>query len=375
MNAVFVYGTLRHLPLLESVLGHAVPDLRRIPAKLPDHRVCLVRGQAFPMIFNAPGDAAEGLLLHGLSAADVARLDFYEQVFGYTLHPVEVDSDTGPVEALIWTPPDNTYEPGDAFDLAQWADQWGRINCRAAQEVVSYHGQKLPEEVGRIYAMIHARASSWVYARDEAPTETPSGLGEEDVISHDTSRPYANYFAVEEQQLQFRKFGGGMSAEVQRASFVSTDAALVLPYDPKRDRVLLLEQFRMGPWARGDRSPWQLEPVAGRVDPGESPEDCARREALEEAGLDLQGLELIHRGYPSPGCSSEFFHVYLALADLPDHAQGTGGVDGEHEDIRSHVLSFDAAMEMLDRGQLRVMPLAMALLWLARNRDRLRAEA
>ncbi|MBR9649720.1 NUDIX domain-containing protein [Thalassovita aquimarina] len=375
MTAVFVYGTLRHLPLFETVLGHAAPTLRRSTAKLQGYRVRLVRGQAFPMIFPAPDEAAEGQLLQGLSESDIARLDYYEQVFGYALRPVEVETDSGMVEALFWWPPEETYDPGDAFDLSQWAGKWGRINCRAADEVMGYLGQKLPEEVGRIYGMIHARAASWIYARDETVSETPSGFGEADVVRHGTARPYANYFAIEEQQLQFRKFGGGMSAEVQRASFVATDAALVLPYDPQRDRVLLLEQFRMGPWARGDRSPWQLEPIAGRVDPGETPDDCARREALEEAGLELQSLELIHRGYPSPGCSSEFFHVFLALTDLPDHAQGTGGVDGEHEDIRSHIMSFEAVMALLDKGQLRVMPLAMALFWLARNRDRLRAGA
>ncbi|WP_323782825.1 gamma-glutamylcyclotransferase [Thalassovita sp.] len=375
MTDIFVYGTLRHMPLLETVLGRGADHLTLIRARLPGYRARLVEGQAFPLIFAAEGEAAEGLLLRGLNAADLERLDFYEKVFGYDRGPVRVEADTGPIEALIWWPPENEYRPGGDFDLDGWADRWGRINCRAADEVMGYRGQKGPQELGGIYGMIHARAASWVYARDETPVATPSGLTEDDVVGHALTRPYANYFAVEEQRLQFRKFDSGLSEEVLRATFVATDASLVLPYDPVRDTVLLLEQFRAGPWTRGDHSPWQIEPIAGRVDPGETPEDCAMREALEEAGLALKALIPIHRGYASPGCSSEFFHIYLGLADLNDHLAGTGGIAGEHEDIRSHILSFDATMEMLDQGRVRVTPMALALNWLARKRDGLRAEA
>lgn len=375
MTAVFVYGTLRHVPLLETVLGHGADGLGLGAARLPGWRVCTARGQAFPMIFAADDSAADGILVQGLGEDDLARLDFYERVFGYTLRNCTVDTAAGPVAAQFWYPPPNAYEPGDPFVLAQWAEKWGRINRRAAEEVMGYFGERSPGDLGPIYPMIHARAATWVHARDERTAPPPSGLDENDVLSDAPRRPYARFFAVEERSLRFRRFDGGMSDEVLRAAFVSTDAALVLPYDPVRDRVLLLEQFRMGPLARGDRSPWQLEPVAGRVDAGETPEDCARREAQEEAGLALRDLRLIHRGYPSPGCMSEYYHVYLGLADLPDRAAGLGGVDTEDEDIRSHVMSFEAAMALLDEGGIRVTPTALALNWLARNRDRLRADA
>ncbi|CUH68797.1 ADP-ribose pyrophosphatase [Thalassovita gelatinovora] len=375
MTDIFVYGTLRHLPLLETVLGRATDHLSVSRARLQGYRTCLAKGQAFPLIFAEDGQAAEGILLRGLSATDLDRLDYYEKVFGYNRGPVRVEGDGGPIEALIWWPPENEYKPGADFDLEQWADKWGRINCRAADEVMGYKGQKNPLELGRIYGMIHARAASWVLARDEMPVETPSGLTEDDVVAHGLTRPYANYFSVEEQRLQFRRFDGGLSEEVLRATFVATDAALVLPYDPVHDRVLLLEQFRAGPWTRGDHCPWQIEPIAGRVDAGESPEDCARREALEESGLVLKSLIPIHLGYASPGCSSEFYHIYLGLADLADHESDTGGMISEDEDIRSHILNFNAAMALLDQGRIRVTPMALALNWLARKRDGLRAEA
>ncbi|NEU33121.1 tellurium resistance protein, partial [bacterium LRH843] len=77
----------------------------------------------------------------------------------------------------------------------------------------------------------------------------------------------------------------------------------------------------------------------------------------------------------TPGCSNEYFHVYLGLADLPDGIEGTRGLASENENIRSYVFSFDRAMKMLTDGEIRVVPLQMALFWLANHRDRLRAGA
>ena len=62
---------------------------------------------------------------------------------------------------------------------------------------------------------------------------------------------FAGFFAVEEQGLRFRRFDGALSDPVNREAFVSGDAVTVLPYDPVRDRVLLIEQFRVGPHLRG----------------------------------------------------------------------------------------------------------------------------
>lgn len=375
MPALFFYGTLRHLPLLETVIGRSLDHLTLTKAALPDHQIYWAKGQAFPLILPEPGADAVGLLADGLDAEDVARLDYYERVFGYDLRWVDLLI-AGQVRSVqMFWPPETSYQPGPFFDLADWALSWGAINCRAAREVMGYRALKTPEQVGQIYGNLHARAASFVAAQAEAPILGPSGKSRSDVTTTNLRRPYANFFAMEERDLRFTRFDGAESPEIERAAFLGTDAALVLPYDPVRDRVLLVEQFRMGPFARGDHGPWQLEPIAGRVDPGETPADCARREAIEEAGLELTALEPVHQGYPSPGSVTEFYHVFLGLTDLPDGAAGIGGVAGEAEDIKGHLFSFDAAMAMLDRGEIRVTPLALCLLWLARNRDRLRASA
>jgi nudix-type nucleoside diphosphatase (YffH/AdpP family) len=375
MSDLFFFGTLRHLPLLETVIGHDLSGITLSEASFADHQIHWADGHAFPLLVASPGEAAVGLLARGLSAEDVARLDYYEQVFDFDLIWTEVTENGVSRRVQMFWPPKTGHTPGPLFQLEDWAPKWGDINTRAAVEVMRHRGHKTAAEVGAMYGMIHVRASAHVAAQAENPVLGPSGMQASDVLNFDISIPYANFFALEERALRFRQFDGSLSEEVERAIFLSGDAALVLPYDPVRDRVLLVEQVRMGPLARGDHGPWQLEPIAGRVDPGETPLDAAHREAREEAGLELSHLHVIHEGYPSPGTSSEFFYTYLGIADLPDEAARLGGVDGEHEDIKGHIYDFDTVMAMLDRGDIRVVPLALALHWLARNRETMRTGA
>ena len=139
-----------------------------------------------------------------------------------------------------------------------------------------------------------------------------------------------------------------------------------------RDLVLVVEQFRAGPLARGDVQCWQIEAVAGRVDPGETPPEAARREAVEEAGLDLRDLIEVARYYPSPGAVSEYLYSYVALVDLPDGVAGVFGMEEEAEDIRTHLIAFDRLMDLVVSGEIENAPLILTALWLQRERPRLR---
>lgn len=173
---------------------------------------------------------------------------------------------------------------------------------------------------------------------------------------------------MRDYKLRYRHFDGSMSAEVSRAAFVSGDASLVLPYDPNSDQILILEQFRMAPFARGDKNPWVYEPVAGMIDLGETPESCALREAKEEAGLNINRLIPISKSYPSPGGSTTFFHSFLGLCDLSNFVPTIGGLADENEDIRPHIMGADQAIEMALQGRFRALPLAMMVLWLQQYR-------
>ncbi|MEP1613456.1 MAG: NUDIX domain-containing protein [Roseobacter sp.] len=365
MKPLFLFGTLRFLPLLETVLG-TLDHLSMTHAELPGFLVRSVDEGPFPMIVSAPDGKTTGLLVQGLRQTDFDRLDFYEGAFGYIAQQVMLADGQ---EALVYFPQPDLWTPHGEWSFEEWRDQYGALSIHAAREAMSYHGVKPPAEVGAMFPMIRSRAWSRMNAMNSKHGAlTLSGT----VEITEQRRPYANYFTLEEYDLRHDRFDGSLSPEVSRAVFISSDAALVLPYDPHRDRVLLVEQVRLGPVARGDRAVWQLEPIAGRVDAGESAEQAARREAFEEAGLELEALEPVAEAYCSPGSSSEFYYIYVGLADLADEVAGLGGLEAEDEDIRSHLVSFDALMEMCANLEISNAPLILACYWLAHHRDRLR---
>jgi len=369
---VFLYGTLRDPAMLAAVLGRMPERGELRPARLPGHAVRRAADTGWPALVPEPGAAAEGLVL-GSTHEDRARLDYIEAGWGYRRQPVELRlSEGGPLRAECYFPPaplPPTYGP---WSLPEWQARFGALAPLAAREMLSFRGSEPPEQAARRWPQMLARAQSRVAAEaDPGPLRLRSGLARGDVGLRAARRPYARFFSVEEHDLDLPRLGGGRMAQDNRAVFVAVDAVTVLPYDPRRDRVLVVEQFRMGPWGRGDPHPWTLEPIAGRRDPGESLEATARREAREEAGVTLAGLEHVASYYPSPGAYSEFVTSYVGLADLPEQGSALHGLDAEAEDIRAHVLGFGALMAAVRSGEVRTAPLILCALWLAEHRQRL----
>lgn len=189
-----------------------------------------------------------------------------------------------------------------------------------------------------------------------------------DVIEREVC--FRGFYRLDRLRLRHRQFSGQMGPELSRELFVRHDAVCVLPYDPQRDEVVLIEQFRVGAMEKS-QNPWMLELVAGLIDKAEEPEEVARREAVEEADLTLTSLWPITAYYPSPGGSDEFVHLFVGRCT----AEGAGGVHGlaeEGEDIRVHVLSFADALAALREGRIINAAAIIALQWLALNRDEVR---
>jgi nudix-type nucleoside diphosphatase (YffH/AdpP family) len=125
-------------------------------------------------------------------------------------------------------------------------------------------------------------------------------------------------------------------------------AACVLPYDPERRTAVLVRQFR-APVQYAAGVPHTLEAIAGIVDEAD-PAETARREAREEAGLELGTLESAGRGWSMPGISTERMHLYLAIcAGRP--REESGGVD-EDEDITAVELPLSELARLADAGEL-----------------------
>lgn len=184
---------------------------------------------------------------------------------------------------------------------------------------------------------------------------------------------YDGFFKVRELKLRHRRFAGDMSPPLRREVVLRRAAVGVLLYDPQLDAVALVEQFRIGA-LDGAGSPWLLELVAGLIDDhSESPEDVARREALEEAGCTVEALEPVLNYYSSPGGSNEFFHLFCARCTLQD-AGGIHGLEEEGEDIRVHVFPVADAWRRMAAGEFCNAHTLIALQWLQLHRDRLRAQ-
>lgn len=186
----------------------------------------------------------------------------------------------------------------------------------------------------------------------------------------DKKTVYKGRFRMDRYRLRHRLYDGGWSRELVREVFERGCAAALLPYDPVRDEVVLIEQFRAGALAAG-RVPWLLEIVAGMVDEGEAPEDVVRRETMEEAGLEVGDMELIASCFVSPGGSSEVVDMYCGRVDSSD-AGGVHGLENEGEDIRVVALPYAAAERRLAAREFNNVITVIGLQWLALNRERLR---
>lgn len=371
MTQMFFYGTLCHLDLLELVIGRSLTEGEVRSARLPGHAVYWAKDQIFPMIRKEEGGFAEGIVFNADEDA-LARLNFYEGGFNFDLELIVPEGETDPVEVYFAQP--GTWDFGAPWSLEDFIRDHGTHNLRTAKSFMQLYGKVDRDEAMKRLPMLRSVAAKGWRVGESVANGKRAGMTTADVSLQTHHRAYESFFAMDEITVTHKRFDGTMSGPVNREVTVTVDAMLLLPYDPKRDRVLLVEQFRSGAFLRGDMNPWMLEPIAGRIDPGESAEEAAHREAMEETGLTLNELLPISRHYPSPGITCEFYHCFLGLCDLPDDIEGIGGLADENEDIRSQLFSFDELMDLLDSGEAQVGPLVVSALWLARHRDRLRAE-
>lgn len=201
----------------------------------------------------------------------------------------------------------------------------------------------------------------------------------DDVEIIEKTTPFEGYCRIEHYLLKHRLFEGGWSEVLSRELLERGHAAAVLLYDPEPDKLVMIEQFRIGvlaasssPLVPDDVSPWELECVAGMIDGKDGgPEDVVRREAVEEAGCTITDLLPIQHYFSSPGCSSESVYLYCGRTDS-SNAGGIHGLDHEHEDIRVFTVTSEEAFKWLDEGKIANSMTLIALQWLRINRDMVR---
>jgi len=192
-----------------------------------------------------------------------------------------------------------------------------------------------------------------------------------DVIIHQKKNTYKGFFKMDEYQVSHSLHKGGESKVLSREVFERGHAVVLIPYDAKNDRVVLLEQFRVGAMEHGD-SPWLLEFVAGMFGKNESPIEVAIREAKEEADLTLKEgqIDKIMEYFSSPGGMSEVIHLYVANIDS-ENVKGVYGLEQEGEDILLHIMQRDAALALLENGKITNAATIIGLQWLQSNFQKL----
>ena len=376
MHALFFFGSLRDKGLLEIVLGRPVLDSALRPAQAEGFAALELGHEAYPYLAERAGATAVGMVALGLDADDLARLEYFEEA-EYGLAPIRVETADGPVDAQYF----RAAEKIDGKTLDQpwsfedWLTQEKPIAIAAAEELMGHFGIVPVEDMDTIWPGIMIRARMRARARAEVPRtgNLRRARSADEVEQISLERPYTKYFALEDHVLRHRRFDGSWSAPMERTVLTSGDAVTVLPYDAHRDHVLLIEQFRAPIMARGDACPWGIEIVAGRLDKENDPEACARREALEEAGLTLGRMEQVAAYYPAPGFAAENITAYVGEADLP-LGEGVFGCAEENEDIRAFTVSLDEALAAAASGEINNGPALICLYWLQANRHRLAQE-
>ena len=369
---IFVFGTLRSDTLRKIVLGRDMSSDDICEATIRNFQVYWAKEGPFPVMIPEPNSEAYGLVLKNLSEPDVERLNYYELGFDYVLATTSVETHAGQIGVSAYFCNRSDMATSKLWSYDDWLSDHSEIQYLAAREFLDFFGTKFGDTAQVMYNSILKRAEVFV-----SESSTPSSALEigpdlnTNIQIEDLKREYLGFFALNQVDLKYPFFDNSTSGLKSRTILMGSEASLILPYDPILDKVLLVEQFRIGPFCRGDKAPWVYEPVAGMIEFGEKPEDAAKREVFEEAGIQVTNLVKINSGYPNPGEATTYFYNYIGIVDLSDYSPGIYGVRDEGEDIRTHVIDFKEVLSWSISNKLRVLPLTTMVLWLALNKLKL----
>ena len=181
----------------------------------------------------------------------------------------------------------------------------------------------------------------------------------------DKKNIHDGFFKMNEVTLKYKKYDGNWSNEIKRELFGGAQVSAVLPYDPVNKKIVLIQQFRPGTISK-DNQNYLDEIVAGIIDPGETPEDTAKRECLEETGCEVSNLTSIQGYFPAPGSSESFYNLFLGEVISPDK-EIIRGLENENEDILVKSYSFDKVKKKMKKKEILNGLTLIALQWFFLN--------
>lgn len=142
----------------------------------------------------------------------------------------------------------------------------------------------------------------------------------------------------------------GETLRHKREVYDRGNGATILLYNREKNSVVLIRQFRIATWVNGNESGMLIETCAGLLD-DDTPEDCIRKEAIEETGYAVGKVEKLFEAYMSPGGVTELLHFFAAEYDESLRDNAGGGV--EDESIEVLELPFPQALAMIKSGEIR----------------------
>lgn len=162
----------------------------------------------------------------------------------------------------------------------------------------------------------------------------------------------------------------GETYRLHREIYHRTPAACILLYDPVRETVVLVRQFRLPAHLQGYAG-WMIEVPAGLLD-GDQPEAAILREAMEETGYRVRNVSFLFKALTSPGSVTEIVHFFAATVDTADRITAGGGLASEHEDIEVLEIPLAQAMRMVEAGEIFDAKTIILLQWAMLNRESLK---
>ncbi len=172
---------------------------------------------------------------------------------------------------------------------------------------------------------------------------------------------YSGFFSLNKYEFTHEKHGGNWTDKVEREIFSGAHVSTLLPYDPLKKEIILLQQFRAGVLSRYDDD-YLYEIVAGIIDKDEKPEDAARRECFEETGCEVKKILPIQNYFPAPGSSESYYHLYLGEINSFD-GERIMGLESENENILVRSFKIEQVRKMLKDKQILNGLTLIALQW------------
>ena len=160
-----------------------------------------------------------------------------------------------------------------------------------------------------------------------------------------------NRFTLKRVTNDYQKKDGIWETQV-REIFEKEDGATILLYNRERKTIILTRQFRMPTFLNENESGMLIETCAGLVEDGD-PEDCARKESIEETGYAVSEVRKVFEAYMSPGAVTSLLHCFVAPYTKEMKISEGGGHVHEQENIEVLEIPFDEAYQMLERGEIR----------------------